>query len=395
MDNNQENNNQVEEMDDSWGGIIGDAADWADSISNQEESEKIETQEVAVEANAQESIEVQKEETPEVPRKAAEDAGEVKTEEGNSSTGGVFDEDSFKQIDKIKIKVDGEMREVSGQEAYNAITGGLGFDKKFRELDNEKKSLYSRLEQDQKVKQDFAELLKTDPLGALADFTGQPVYALKDILIKAATPELVRRQEMDPSQLEAYKAQQMAEHYKQQLDATVEAEKKKQEESAKAAAQNAVQEKVSAAKSRLGVSEEQWDKALFELDRKLPPGQEIFVEDVEKYIAESNSVPQVTSDQMLTSVVEPYANIVNDEFKSKLKQYIELNPNESKENIDQVVKQALAIHTKRELLGEESNSVAHKPNDQSHLSAQERFEVQEEMERREIAGIYDEDNPFD
>ena len=114
----------------------------------------------------------------------------------------------------FKHKVDGEEVDVELQELLNNYSGKVSYDKKFQEFSSQKKDFEKyKNEYDTDIEQingyinNFAEKIRNnDAMGALeyfAEFAGMKPHEFRSNLLNQLTPEIYRRSEMSPEQLQA------------------------------------------------------------------------------------------------------------------------------------------------------------------------------------------------
>lgn len=140
----------------------------------------------------------------------------------------------------FKHKVDGEEVDVELQELLNNYSGKVSYDKKFQEFSSDKKDFERyKNEYDNDIEQingyinNFAEKIKNnDAMGALeyfAEFAGMKPHEFRSNLLNQLTPEIYRRSEMSPEQLQAEELRSQNDFLQRQQESD---QKRSQEEQA-------------------------------------------------------------------------------------------------------------------------------------------------------------------
>ena len=130
------------------------------------------------------------------------------------------------QEDEIEVKINGKIEKVKLSDLKNNYSGKVAYDKKFTELDKERKQFQSEREEFYKPFAKFKELLQTgkagDALLHLVDMAGEDAYNFNKKLIESMTPLIKARLEMSPEQLEVMDARGELEHMRKKEQSALE-----------------------------------------------------------------------------------------------------------------------------------------------------------------------------
>jgi len=172
----------------------------------------------------------------------------------------------------FKVKVDGEMQEVTAQELINNYAGKTAWDKKFTEIGKEKKSLEFEKSSLTKEKQTLSTHLKNaltplknpegnplDSLMYLVEMSGEDPYNAYRRVMEANLEELGKLMDMTETERELY-------FHKKKDELYTGIARKRQEREQEADAFNQVRQKVDSLRQSLKVSEEQFVDASEELE---------------------------------------------------------------------------------------------------------------------------------
>jgi len=260
--------------------VTEEVSDEEDNSSDVDEVEDIDSEEAGDEPSEESS----------------EDAGEAdeskeEDKSGEQETPAINIEDLSDDA-KISVKVDGELKEISLKEYKSGISGEKAIAKRFSEYDQKEKALKSEIEEINSYVNTFSEKMgKGDPVAALeylSQFAGIPAYAVKDMLINKLMPEIQRRQELMPEELEVEKTKAQLDYEKKRSE-----EEKGKFEKERAATE--LQLKISTAQRSQNIKEDEWDNAYKHLDSTLPPEESITVETVKEYVLFSRAQEAVST----------------------------------------------------------------------------------------------------
>jgi len=109
-----------------------------------------------------------------------------------------------------EVKINGELQKFDRNEVLakgkEMLAGEIAFDKKFSELDRERKTYQAEVDEVNNYVNTFgAKMREGDGLGAmeyLATFSGMAPHDFKQQLIKSILPEIERYQDMDPRDID-------------------------------------------------------------------------------------------------------------------------------------------------------------------------------------------------
>lgn len=169
----------------------------------------------------------------------------------------------------FKHKVDGEEVEVELQELLNNYSGKISYDKKFQEFSSQKKEFDDYKNQyDNEIKQingyinDFAKKIRdNDAMGALeyfAQFAGMKPYEFRRELLNQITPEISRRANLSPEQIQAEDLAMQNEYLLQQQESA-------QKQSQAQQAQKELEMEIANVQEAHGMSDEAFNEAYQDL----------------------------------------------------------------------------------------------------------------------------------
>ena len=149
-----------------------------------------------------------------------------------------------------EVKINGELQKFDRNEVLakgkEMLAGEIAFDKKFSELDRERKTYQAEVDEVNNYVNTFgAKMREGDGLGAmeyLATFSGMAPHDFKQQLIKSILPEIERYQDMDPRDIDLEYKQQEAEYYKKQNESVLIQQQEREANTALQIAENTVRE---------------------------------------------------------------------------------------------------------------------------------------------------------
>ena len=171
-----------------------DDSDSSDSIGEEGEGDS--------EAESEDDGEAEEDsdEAPDTDEEAERDEKEEVEEEKEPEEKGINDDA------EIEVKVDGKVEKVSLKELKNNYAGKVAYDKKFTELDKERQAYKSEVQEVNGYVNKFGEIARSgDMIGALqylGEFAQIPPYMVKEQLLQQALPELLKRQDMAPHEVQ-------------------------------------------------------------------------------------------------------------------------------------------------------------------------------------------------
>lgn len=291
------------------------------------------------------------------------------------------------QDSKVLHKVDGKMVEIDLKDAIkqvlNDYSGHKTVDKRFTELDKEKKSFYNEKQTYESSQKNIIETLAKyrdsgDILGGyayLGSLTGTPEHVVMEQILAAATPIIERRYSLSAQELEF--EQLLAE--KQYLAQKVEAEsrQRKQEQ-----AQREFEAKVTSLRETHSIDKDDWDLAFNELDSSIPEGEPITDKMVIARVNEKKAQMQTVT--MVSNLASKYK--LNESDANILKDIAKQYPQFTEKELDELVSQSISDLSKQET----EKKLASKYAEKKHIPAEEPSENEalKEIERlKKLVGI--------
>lgn len=202
---------------------------------------------------------------------------EAKPEEKNEQS----EEKTEEEIKLFKAKVDGKEVEVSIDDLLNNYSGKVAWDKRFTELDKERKAFLREKEQINSTVNKFRELSNTKgdiaALSYLAEVTGKAPHEYVESVINSLLPEINRRSALSQEEILLEKQQLNNKYTQEKL-----AQERQSIEQQKA--EQALTHQIESIIASKNISNEEWDAVVAELDAKLPKDQNIYPETVRDYI---------------------------------------------------------------------------------------------------------------
>lgn len=259
MEDLQQVQTDVSELE-SWDDIPSSEGDSHEEISSETEA-GIEAAEPSSEVSSFEEIaDSAKEDSEPTEELSSEEGSETvqasSEEEGTGTEDGPEGEVEAPQV--FKVKVDGEEQDVSLEELKSNYSGKVAYDKKFNELNLERKQHEAEITEINNYINHFAGLMKEgDALGAMsyfAEFGGMAPHEFKQQLIKAILPEIQRYQEMDPQEIDLEYKTEEAEYYRKQMESDRQLSAQQQANQELSAKENSLRE-------AHYFSSEEWDQA--------------------------------------------------------------------------------------------------------------------------------------
>lgn len=278
------------------------------------------------------------EESREAPREASDSKEEdsSREEEGDKEDSkGPIDINALEDDTLVKVKVDGEIQEISIKEFKNGISGEKAIAKRFSEYDRKEKEFKTEINEINSYVNNFAAKMQSkDPVAALeylAQFTDVPAYEVKDMLIEKLLPEIERRSQLMPEQLQLEKDREKLKFEKERT----ESEQKKFESQRTT---KELEDKISNIQNQFQISQEDWDAAFEYLDKSLPADQAITLDTVKERALFSRAESILDSvDSKLLETPQIISNMVDLQNQ---------NPDFSREDLVEIVKDAFGYGKK-------------------------------------------------
>ena len=326
------------------GADLGDSDDWIEEVAESVE---------ASDENSEKSEGADEEESDKDSGADSEVRSEDSSEDAESSEKIVTKEkEDEAEPELIEVKIDGEVEKVSLDDLKSNYSGKVAYDKKFQELDNERKEYKAEVEAIDGYVNKFASIAqKGDTVGAmqyLSEFAGMSPVDVKEGLIKQLTPEILRRMDLDEEQLNFELNKEKVDYEKEKL-------KSDNEKFSKEQANLALEREILKTQEAYSISREQFNQYYSELDELLEPHENLTVEMVGQYAVE------VQLDNRAVSILSEFEDKVEatDEVIGNLVTYLKANESLSDSQVKEVIKSELeALET--EEVKEDLNKVAEK-----------------------------------
>jgi len=284
-------------------------------------------QDVSSETSEEEKNEVVASEDSEDEDSGGEEDKEESTEDSEDEVG--VDELN-KRIEEgsLELKINDEI--VTLKDLKNDYIGQKEIARRFTDYDIKSKKLEADTNEINGYINDFAAVLKNgDSLGAMAylgEFAGIPPYMMKEQLIAALTPEIIRRDQMTSTEVQ----NELLSSQNKYLQDQRESELKKQ---AYSQTQEEASRLVNDLREANGIDEQTWNEASSHLEKNLTEGEELtpeLVADTIKYgrmYEQAESVINLSGEQLenkeqwieeLVNVKEKYPDFTEDDLKEVL-----------------------------------------------------------------------------
>lgn len=270
-----------------------------------------------------------KEEAPE-----EEPVKEVKEAKEEEEAKEAFDIDSLPDDSKIKVKVDGELQEISLKEYKNGISGEKAIAKRFSEFDRKEKEFKQEIQYINEYVADLGKTMKEssmlEGLYKIAELNKIPPHVVKQRILQEIAPELDRLNTMSDEELALEYRKQDVEYKEKQLESAAKAGSEKQ-------AQTELQKTISEAREAHNISDDEWDSAFSYLDTHLPKDQQVTVGMVQQKVIFDRA--ESKTETMLSSF-DNGKYVENDEVFETLQKVIMDNPDFTDEDISSLLTDA-------------------------------------------------------
>lgn len=254
----------------------------------------------------------------------------------------------------IKVKVNGKEEEVSIEELKSNYSGKVAYDKKFTELDKERKSFIKEKTEIENYVNEFRNISQSQNMVEATKFlgqiTGKAPHDVVNELIDALAPEIERRYSLTEDELSL--EQQKAETRYKQEQLETEKAKLEQEKS-----HNALQSKIEHEMSSHNIDSETWNKAIESLDSRLPKDEVITPELVSEFVRFERA--ETTS----SSALKNFDNgkfLDNQEVVKGLRDIAMENPDFSEQDLIDVLSESLNTQQKQQVEEKISKKVSSK-----------------------------------
>jgi hypothetical protein len=185
------------------------------------------------------------------------------------------------QLEKGEYSLDINGEQVNLKDLKNDYIGQKEISRRFTEYDKKIKSHEADVNEINQYVNTFAEKMKNgDSVGAMAyfgEFAGIPPYMVKEQLIAALSPEIMRRQEMTQMEIQNEYLQNENDYNKQRIESDLERQKFQQ-------AQGELESQVNQIREAHNIEQQEWDDVFKHLDENLDEGVEITPELVQEAV---------------------------------------------------------------------------------------------------------------
>lgn len=339
----------------------GDSVDW-DSVpessaeveaSNEEASNEIieesgynEEENVSEDSGAVDSFEEDDEQDIESSDNEVDNDEPEAEDKEDSEESEAQEEVSLEEIQKqledgsYKLEINGE--EVSLQDMKNDYIGQKEVARRFTQLDQERKEYQAEVQEVEQYINEFAAKMQDgDSVGAMAyfgQFAGIPPYMVKEQLIAALQPEMMRRMEMSATELQN---EQLAEqnNYLKELNES-DARRRESEQ-----ANMELTQSINSLRETHGIGAEEWSEAESFLRENVADANEITPEIIGEYVQNVRAYDKAES--ILTDMSISLEG--NDAFIDTFQTIIRDNPDFTDEDLKQLVEQSKSEAQKTEV----------------------------------------------
>ena len=286
-------------------GTIGDdsgsseQADLEDDSSESGEDEGLES----FEAEESEEQEAEPQEDEESEKSDDDpDSESEEPEEGQDDEGGSVDLAKAIEEGSLEVQID-EETSVTLKDLKNDYIGQKEISRRFSELDVKNKQMESDVNEINEYINTFASKLRDgDSVGAMAyfgEFAGVPPYMIKEQLIAALKPEIIRREQMTSAQLQNEMLTEQNNYLQQQRESE---QQRRQAEQANMELQNSIKE----LRETHNISEDVYNQVKAELQQDLPEGTELTPELVVEAVQFDRNYTQ--AERVVSSVADNLEN---------------------------------------------------------------------------------------
>jgi hypothetical protein len=238
-------------------------------------------------------------------------------------------------VDLFRVKVNGKEEEVSIEDLKSNYSGKVAYDKKFTELDKERKQFLSEKQQIDNYISEFRGVAQSknmlEATKLLGKLSGKAPHDIVNELITALQPEIERREFMTDEEL-SFENKQVQQKYQQEK---LESDRKTFEQEQ---AQNALNAKVSEVMTNHNISSEEWASAVNELDARLPQDQALTPELVGEFVSYNKASSRAAS---ALENFEGGKFVSDSQISEGLRDIILENSDFSDDDIQDILKQSL------------------------------------------------------
>jgi len=241
-------------------------------------------------------------------------------------------------IEIFKVKVDGEEQDVTLNELKENYSGKVAYDKKFSELDGERKNFSKEVEEINAYVNEFGRLAREgkgeESFTYLAQFAGIPAYQVREMLINELTPEIVRRSSMTANELSGEQLDEQNKYLKDQNESLL---KKREDEQVQTDLNNSIGK----IRETQSINREEWDNANAYLKDQVE-SDKLTPELVGNFITHERAYNRAES--LLDSLDGTLKS--NDELVNSVHKVIIDNPTWDDNDVNDVIRQGLGLDKK-------------------------------------------------
>ena len=262
----------------------------------------------------------------------------------------------------IKVKVAGKEEEVTLEELKTNYSGKVAYDKKFTELDKERKAFLKEKTQIESYVNQFRETATNQNMVEATKFlgqlTGKAPHQVVEELIQSLTPEIERRMGLMDSELE-YENKLADAQYKADLL------EQKQSQLENEQVLQTLDAKIESIMSDKSITTEEWDKAVRELDNQLPKEQALTPELVAEFVHYERSIAKTDS---ILNTFEDGKYLSNDSVKNTLRDIAIDNPDFTNEDLIEILSNSVQTSTKKQVEEKLVKKTSNTPKQQQQVS---------------------------
>jgi hypothetical protein len=296
-----------------------------------EESENAEDNSDIVDEDLEDDVEEDSEDSVEEEKEESEESEESEEQE-------LSPEDSLKELNEklengdLEIKLN-EEDSVTIKELKNSYMGQKEIARRFSEFDVKSKQLEKDTQEIEGYIDTFASKLKDgDSVGAMqyfGEFAGVPPFMIKEQLIAALKPEIIRREQMSATDIQNEYLHNQNEYLQQQRESDNEL---RATEQANMELQNSINE----IRETHSIDNETWEEAYSYVSENLPEGEQLTPELVQNFVLSERNYTQAAS------VVESFEGQLEnkEQWVDELAAVKENYPHFTDEDLNEVLKSA-------------------------------------------------------
>lgn len=307
--------------------------------------EKEETEEPKYKAPTKEQEQEEK-----VPAPKDEETEETKSTEETRDENAAPEEE-----DMVEVKINGKVEKVKLDDLKANYSGKVAYDKKFSELDKERKTFQQERDAAFKPIMEFKKMLQEGKAGDailhLVDMAGEDSYTFNKKLIDAMTPIIKARLEMTPDQLEVLEARSELDHLKKKEQSQLERSKKEQ-------SATELNQRIASLQETHSISDDDFRTAAIKLKERLEEAGNFKPEEFTPELVANFHLAKIHSTRAYKAIDAVDANMGQDpKIASELIGLIFENPEISDQDLIDIVREYSGVNAKLKVLTEKSQVV--------------------------------------